>query len=206
LVAGMGGAMSSTGGAVSGTGGMAIPGTGGASTGGASAAGTGGLVGSSSTGGRAMSSTGGMVAEGGGNGTGRGSGGAGIMGGAGGVSAMGAAFAPVAMILGTSCGTGNCHQAGPHIDLRNNATLHARLVGAMPNGTNTMAACKMKTMVVPSDLTMSVLSQIVKAAVPGCSNGRMPDDCSPTGTNPRPCLTAAQIATIDGWIMAGAPP
>jgi hypothetical protein len=33
---------------------------------------------------------------------------------------------------------------------------------------------------------------------------RMPDNCSTTSTNPRACLTTAQIALIESWITAGA--
>jgi hypothetical protein len=33
----------------------------------------------------------------------------------------------------------------------------------------------------------------------------MPAQCSTTSSTPRACLTAAQIATIDDWINAGAP-
>jgi len=47
----------------------------------------------------------------------------------------------------------------------------------------------------------SVIAQAVMAKVTGCTNARMPDECP----NMRACLTAAQIATITSWIMAGAP-
>jgi len=111
----------------------------------------------------------------------------------------------VATLLGNSCGTGTCHDGSAHTDLRNNAGLYSRLVNAMPTGSAAMSMCKTKKLVVPNDATMSVLSQIVKAAVSGCSNARMPDDCSTSSANPRRCLTTDQINTIDSWIMAGAP-
>jgi hypothetical protein len=95
-----------------------------------------------------------------------------------------------------------CHQGGAHHDLRNSTGLYARLVSAMPVGTNVMAACKAKTLIVPKDPATSVISQVIKASAMGCTNARMPDNC---GTAARPCLTPAQIAMIDGWIMAGAP-
>lgn len=114
-------------------------------------------------------------------------------------------FAEVATILGTSCGTGTCHQGGTHQDLRNDAGLHDRIVGKMPVGTKANAMCLTKTLVVPSNPATSVISQVIKAATPGCTNARMPDNC-PGGMPARACLTAAQIATIDAWITAGAPP
>jgi hypothetical protein len=99
-----------------------------------------------------------------------------------------------------------CHQpAGPHIDLTNPATLHARLVDFSPAGTKTMAGCKTMKVVTASDTANSLLSKVIKGAVQGCTNARMPDNC-PGGMPARACLTAAQIATIDGWISAGALP
>ena len=67
-----------------------------------------------------------------------------------------------------------------------------------------MTQCRTKSYIIPNDTANSVISRIIKAAVTGCG-ARMPDDCSTSATNPRACLTAAQIATIDGSIMAGAP-
>jgi hypothetical protein len=115
-------------------------------------------------------------------------------------------FAQVSAILGMSCGTGMCHQpAGPHVDLTNSATLRARLVDFLPNGMRTMAGCKTMKVVTASDAANSLLSKVIKGTVQGCTNARMPDEC-PGGMPARACLTAAQIATIDGWINAGAPP
>ncbi len=216
---GSGGAtmVSGTGGAtVSSSGGATVTATGGASSGGSSA--SGGAVG---TGGRA--NTGGAIAASGGASTGGavGSGGAGPAGGAGGRSNSGGGttgtagttgavgggtgtFAEVSAIMGMSCGTGTCHDGTMHVDLRNTTGLHDRMIG-MPTGSKTMAMCKTKALVVPNSPTTSVISQVIKAATPGCTNNRMPDNC-PGGMPARACLTAAQIATIDGWINAGAPP
>ena len=110
----------------------------------------------------------------------------------------------VAQIMGMSCGTGMCHDGTAHVDLRNNSGLYDRLKGS-PAGSNTMTACKSMKLVVPNDASMSVLSKVVKASLSGCTNARMPDECSTTSANPRRCLTQAQIDTIDGWIAAGAP-
>jgi hypothetical protein len=176
-----------------GAGGSTVAGTGGApGTGGTVVAGTGGKSG---TGGAAVAGTGGRA-------IGLGTGGATTVDGG---TTGPATFVQVAQILGTSCGTGTCHQGAMHVDLRNNAGLHARLVSAMPAGTQVMAQCRTRTLVVPSNPAMSVISQVIKAAVTGCTTTRMPQMCSTTSATPRRCLTAAQIATIDGWIMAGAP-
>jgi hypothetical protein len=66
-------------------------------------------------------------------------------------------------------------------------------------------------LVVPNDAASSFLVKIVQGAASctkgtGTENiGRMPDNCSTTSTNPRACLTAAEIKTITDWIAAGAP-
>ncbi|MEO5768445.1 MAG: hypothetical protein ABIS92_08845 [Polyangia bacterium] len=186
---GSGGATSSGGatntGGATGTGG-AIAGTGGDSA-------SGGAPGS----GGAATGTGGRMGMGTGGSMGMGTGGSG----------SGPSFAAVATIMGSSCGTGMCHQpAGPHVDLTNNAGLRGRLVGGMPNGSKTMAMCKTKTLVVAGNPAASVISQVIKGPMAGCTNARMPDECSTTSTKPRACLTMAQIATIDDWIMGGANP
>ncbi|MEP6653140.1 MAG: hypothetical protein ABJA82_07260 [Myxococcales bacterium] len=187
---GSGGAISS--GGATNTGGA--PGTGGAIEGSGGRSSSGGAPGSggatTGTGGRGNGSGGRMGMGTGGGPTGGGSG-------------SGTSFAAVAAILGTSCGTGMCHTGTDHVDLRNMGDLRGRLVGGMPSGAKTMATCKSKTLVVANDPATSVLSQVIKAKVTGCTNARMPDSC-PMAM--RPCLTMAQIATIDGWIMGGAGP
>jgi hypothetical protein len=100
-----------------------------------------------------------------------------------------------------SCGTGQCHNGQQHVDLRNNSGLYDRIVGASPNGSMTMSACRTRTLVVPGDVAGSVLAQVIMAAVTGCTDERMPYECPAE----RPCLTNAQIATITSWITAGAP-
>ena len=132
-----------------------------------------------------------------GGGGGRGGTGGGAAGGTGGA----ATFAQVATILGNSCGTGMCHDGQDHVDLRNNAGLYNRIVNASPDGSRTMAACTSRTLIEPGDVAMSVIAQAIMASVSGCTNARMPDECP----SMRPCLTAAQIATITSWITAGAP-
>ena len=64
-----------------------------------------------------------------------------------------------------------------------------------------MAACTSRTLIEPGDVAMSVIAQVITASLSGCTNARMPDECP----SMRPCLTAAQIATITSWITAGAP-
>ena len=188
------GGMASSGGMV-GTGGMATSTGGRVGTGGTPGVGTGGTPpagGSTGKGGQAPG-TGGTT---GGGGKPAGNGGA-----VGGGGSSGGGFAPVAMILGTSCGTGTCHMGGAHSDLRNTTGLYARVVGAKSLG----AMCNTKTLVVPNDTANSAISQVINAAFTGCTTARMPNMCSATSANPRACLTTAQIATIDSWIMAGAP-
>ena len=136
----------------------------------------------------------GMAGRGGNAGGGRGGNGA-TGGTATGGTGGAATFAQVATILGTSCGTGNCHNGSQHVDLRNNAGLYDRIVDASPSGSQTMTACETRTLVVPGNAAMSVIAQVISMAVSGCTNARMPDEC----------LTAAQISTITSWINAGAP-
>jgi hypothetical protein len=222
---GSGGSSSATGGAPGSSGGApgsggassgGAPGSGGASSGGASsggATGSGGRGSGGATGSGGSTGSGGRGTGGSGTGTGgaaTGTGGRGTGGGAsgtGGGSGGGSTgtFAAAAAIFGTSCGTGMCHQGGAHVDLRNTAGLRDRIVSKMVSGTNSMASCQTKTYIVPNNPAMSVISQIIKAAVTGCG-ARMPDDCSTSSANPRRCLTTEQIATIDAWINAGAPP
>jgi hypothetical protein len=167
-----------------------------AGTGGTPGVGTGGTPpagGSTGKGGQAAG-TGGTTGGGG-----KPAGNGGTVGGAGGSS--GGGFAPVAMILGMNCGTGTCHMGGAHSDLRNNAGLYARIVGAKALG----MSCNTKTLIVPSSTATSAISQVIKGPFTGCSDARMPNQCSPTSAMPRACLTTAQIAVIDSWITAGAP-
>jgi hypothetical protein len=112
----------------------------------------------------------------------------------------------VATLLGTSCGTGMCHNmASGHIVLVNDSGLYDRLVMKMPSGSNVDSQCTTRTMVVPGNPTMSLLSEIVKGAPAGGCAARMPNMCSTGGGGMRACLTTAQTQTIDSWIMAGAP-
>jgi hypothetical protein len=104
-----------------------------------------------------------------------------------------------------TCGTGTCHDGTNHVDLRNTTGLYARIVNASPNASKTEAMCKTMKLIVPNDAANSVISKAVKAKVTGCTNARMPDECSTTSTNPRACWTTAQISTLDTWIAAGAP-
>ena len=174
--------------------------SGGSSSGGSSSGGS--SSGGSSSGG---SSSGGAVGSGGlsaGGSKGQGGSKGGSSGGGG---ASGGGFAAVATLLNGSCVGGTCHDGSAHVDLRNNSGLYMRLVNMSPSASKTMATCKTMKLVVPNDTATSVLSQIIKAKVTGCSNARMPDECSTNSSNPRACLTTAQISTIDSWITAGAP-
>jgi hypothetical protein len=206
-----GGAVGS-GGSTIGSGGVASSGgavgSGGATFGSGGAVGSGGSITtggrSGTTGGRSGTTGGRSGTTGGRSGTTGGRSGAagGRSGAAGGSSGT---FAQVSQLLGTSCGTGTCHNGNPHTDLRNTTGLHARLVNAVPAGTGVATGCRALTLVVAGSPSTSLLSQIVKAPVTACGTSRMPDTCSTTSTMPRACLTTAQISTIDAWITAGAP-
>ena len=165
--------------------------------------GNGGRGGSTGTGGRGGGT--GTAGRGGATGT-AGRGGATGAGGRGGATGAGgtggaATFAQVATILGTSCGTGTCHDGTQHVDLRNTTGLYGRIVNASPNGSRTMASCTSRMLIVPNNVANSVIAQVIMASVSGCTNARMPDECP----SMRQCLTAAQISTITNWITAGAP-
>jgi len=185
-------------------------GSGGASSGGATVVSSGGMTGSSggafASGGAPGASSGGAPGTGGapsastggvqGGGTAGHSGAAGSAGG-GGVSGA-PAFTAIAALLGTSCGS--CHDGTKHVDLRNTTGLYMRIVNMAPAATNTDAGCKTMSLVVPDNAATSLLSKVVKGAVAGCTDGKMPNGC--TGTK---CLTTAQTGMIDAWIAAGAP-
>jgi hypothetical protein len=193
-----GGSGPGTGGNGPGTGGRGGNGTGNGGRGGSEQAGSGG----SGTGGRGGNGGTGTAGRGGNGGSGTGRGGAaGGTAGAGGGTGGAATFTQVAAILGNSCGTGQCHDGTAHVNLHNDSTLYSRIVNVSPNGSMTMTQCKSKKLIVPSDVTNSVIAQAIMAKVTGCTNARMPDECP----NMRACLTAAEISTITSWITAGAP-
>jgi hypothetical protein len=111
----------------------------------------------------------------------------------------------VAKLIGDTCATGTCHDGTAHVSLKNDTGLYARIVNGSPNGSNTMASCKTMKLIVPNSAATSVISMAVKAKVTGCTNARMPDECSTSSSNPRACWTTAQVTTLDNWIAAGAP-
>lgn len=200
--AGTGGSTNGRGGSVGDAGTTGSAGRGGGGRGGTM--GDGGRGGAAGMGGRGGAT--GTAGRGGTTGTGgRGTGGRGGAGGTGGGAAGGtggaATFAQVAMILGTSCGTGDCHNGSQHSDLRNNTGLYSRIVNANPSGSRVMSSCTSRMLIVPNNPGTSVIAQAVMASVSGCTNARMPDECP----SMRTCLTAAQISTITNWINAGAP-
>jgi hypothetical protein len=200
-----GSTVTSTGGAT-GTGGTTTSGSGGMfGTGGSTVTGTGGATG---TGGSTGSGTGGVTGLGGAKaGTGGVSGGAGASG-VGGASGGTATFAAVTALFATNCVP--CHNGMKHTDLRA-AGLYARIVNASTLSTlTTNAMCTSQKLIVPNSPAMSLISNKVHGTNLGGCGARMPYMCSTTATMPAPasppaCLTTAQIATIDGWISAGAP-
>jgi hypothetical protein len=199
-----GSTVTSTGGAT-GTGGTKTSGSGGVLGTGGTVTGTGGATG---TGGSTGSGTGGVTGLGGAKaGTGGVSGGAGASG-VGGASGGTATFAAVTALFATNCVP--CHNGMKHTDLRA-AGLYARIVNASTLSTlTTNAMCTSQKLIVPNSPAMSLISNKVHGTNLGGCGARMPYMCSTTATMPAPasppaCLTTAQIATIDGWISAGAP-
>jgi hypothetical protein len=113
-------------------------------------------------------------------------------------------FAAVNAIMTASCAVSGCHDgSNMHVSYKTN--LYSVLTTPLPGSTD---RCAGSTLVVPSNTAGSFLiTAITKGgACPkgGNSIGRMPDNCSPTSTNPRACLSAAQIKTITDWVAAGA--
>ena len=210
---------SGTGGATgqggSGTGGS---GMGGASNGGSSGSNSAGMnsAGSNNGGSNAGGSNNGGAAGKGNNGGNGGkgqaeTGGAGGKGnsGSGGGSSGTATFAQVASLLGMKCAGSMCHGNGSQqVDLVTMNGLYMRLTTALPSSS---AHCGGTTLVMANDAANSFLAKVVQARS-SCSKGggmeqiaRMPDNCSTTSSNPRACLSAAEIKTITDWIAAGAP-
>jgi hypothetical protein len=103
-----------------------------------------------------------------------------------------------------SCATNGCHD-GSNMHANYKTNLYSVLTMPLPG---TVDRCAGSTLVVPSNTAGSFLiTAITKGgACPkgGNSIGRMPDNCSTTSTNPRACLTTAQIKTITDWVAAGA--
>lgn len=204
--AGGSGTAVSAGSAGSGVGGSAA-GSGGVS--GGSAAGSGGSM--AGSGGSSAGSAGSTAGRGGAGGAASGSGGsANGMAGSGGGSAGGGntvTFSAVSALLTMTCNGGTCHGGGNEVNLTNATGLYARLTTPLAGS---VGHCKATTLVVKNDAS-SFLLKILKGAGSCMNNGapqqipRMPDNCSTTSGNPRPCLTAAQIKTVDDWITSGAP-
>ena len=171
------------------------PAAGAPATGGGGSGGTGGTGGSAAG---AGGSTAGSAGTGGGS-AGMGTGGS------------SATFAAVKTLFGMSCGVGTCHNAASgHLDYQGTKDLHGLLTTPIAAA---IKHCNGTTLVVANNAAGSFLVTAVTG--PGMvtckKNGademiaRMPDTCSTTSTNPRACLTTAQIKTITDWIAAGAP-
>lgn len=182
----------------------------GVSGGGSTAAG-GATAGSGQAG--AAAGSGGAAAGSGGAAAGSGGAAAGSGGASAGAAGMGGAaatatFTQVKAIMGASCGVGNCHNGNPHLNFQTPAAgLYSVLTTAIPAG---IPHCNGTVPVVASNVQGSFLAQVIQGQATCKKNGnnenipRMPDDCSATGNNPRPCLTADKIKTITDWIAAGA--
>ena len=190
----------------------------GAPAGGSSSGGSGAVTSGGSASGGAAAGSGGAAAGSGGATTGSGgragagSGGAGVGGSAAGGSAGGGSgtvtFAQVSGVLATGCAGAMCHGGTNHVNLVMMQGLYTRLTTPLPA---TAPHCKGTTLVVPSNVAGSFLVKIITGASMCMNNGanenipRMPDNCSTTSTNPRACLTAAQIKLVSDWVAGGAP-
>jgi hypothetical protein len=151
-----------------------------------------------------MGTGGGSAGMGTGGGSGGASGGSAGMGSGGGSAVT---FAQIKTLFGTNCGVGMCHNASSmHLNYQT-GDLHALLTSPIPAGNKD---CVGTTPVMPNDQTSFLLKVVSPGGGGNCPKGtgtigRMPDGCSTTSTNPRACLTAAQIKLISDWIAAGAP-
>jgi hypothetical protein len=179
------------------TGGVPTAGSssGGAGTGTGGTLPTAGTAGSGGSGGGAGSSAGASGSGGGGGGTG---------------GSSGVSFGPVKELLSKTCAGAKCHDAASmQVDWITADGLYMRLTTALPQDT---PHCPGNIPVIPGNPDGSLLLQAIKGK-PTCNKAgggmetiaRMPDDCSTTGTDPRPCLTDTQIKLVSDWIAAGAP-
>jgi hypothetical protein len=114
----------------------------------------------------------------------------------------------VASLLSMKCSGSNCHGGSAHVNLVNMSGLYMRLTTPLPSNNS---HCGGTTLVMPGDAANSFLAKVVQGRST-CTKGsgtenivRMPDDCSTSSSNPRACLTAAEIKIITDWIAAGAP-
>jgi hypothetical protein len=164
-----------------------------------------------------MSSTGGNGGNGnptGGNGGATGGGGGATGGGGGGKSTGGSGgggavtFSQVASLLSKACAGSQCHGGSNHINLVNMTGLYMRLTTPLPS---TNPHCGGTTLIVAGSLASSFLANVIKGQSTCMKGGgtemipRMPDDCSTSSSNPRACLTAAEIKLVEDWVTAGAP-
>ncbi len=102
-----------------------------------------------------------------------------------------------ASVVGMRCGLAGCHGTGAQKPaLANNSSLYNTLK------TFTVKECGGKALVVPSDATNSSLIKLMKWQCTDASNGPF---VMPQGCIDDPCLSAQEIATLTGWIAAGAP-
>ncbi len=167
-------------------------GTGGNSATGGST-GTGGVLGTGGSTGGSSGTAGRSGGTGGSSGTAGRSGGTGGSGGGSGT----ATFADVTALFAANCVA--CHDGSAHTDLRSSG-LYARIVNQ-----NATKSCTTQKLIVPNSPSTSLISNKIKGTNLGGCGARMPYQCSTTSSNPRACLTTAQIATVDNWINAGAP-
>ena len=101
-----------------------------------------------------------------------------------------------------------CHGGSNHINLVNMTGLYMRLTTPLPS---TNSHCGGTTLIVGGNLASSFLANVIKGQATCMKGGgtemipRMPDDCSTSSSNPRACLTAAEIKLVEDWVTAGAP-
>jgi len=110
-------------------------------------------------------------------------------------------FNDVAAIMARNCGASQCHGGGPGgqpLVYTNKATLYNTLT------TTVVTECMSAKLVTPGDPTHSALVLLPTWMCKDQSGGPfvMPQGCI---TQPDPCLTDAEMASIKQWIMAGAP-
>lgn len=172
--------------------------TGGANTGGGVAGGAGTAGAGESSGGGASS---GGASSGGASSGGGGSGGGGIDPGLCPPAAGTPTFTQVAQILEMNCGS-KCHAGGAgqehmlNLSSSDSAALHMRLTTPLQTD-----LCFGQKPVKGGLASTSVLVKVIKAELSDpCVLPRMPAGCAEDNS----CLSDADIATIEGWVNAGA--
>lgn len=119
-----------------------------------------------------------------------------------------ATFATVSALLANNCAGSKCHGGTAEVNFTTASGLYSRLTTPVASS---IPHCAGTQLVAPGNTAGSFLLSVIqgkstcKKGTGTESIGRMPDGCSTTSSNPRACLTTAQIQTVSAWVAAGAP-